>query len=124
MARWWREKASYGGTSLKPLWSYYVSVCSFRFHFTTPDQIPKYIEFYQTKVLPSSRLPGFGDYPMRHHRFGDPRFGDHWECQRWYERLPLYLREESKRQRVVKALTEAYADFQKQDAKKRSSQFK
>lgn len=32
---------------------------------------------------------------------------DHWEVQRWFERLPMDLLEESKRVKVVKALRRA-----------------
>jgi len=32
-----------------------------------------------------------------------------WHSQRWYERLPLFLQEESKRKKVLKALSEAIA---------------
>jgi hypothetical protein len=35
--------------------------------------------------------------------------GDQTETQRWYDRLPMYLREEPKRVRVVAALEEALA---------------
>jgi len=39
---------------------------------------------------------------------------DHGECERWFERLPLFLREEPKRRRVVKALQEALAVFKRE----------
>ena len=32
---------------------------------------------------------------------------DHWEIQRWFEQLPMYLLEELKRVKVVKALERA-----------------
>jgi hypothetical protein len=37
---------------------------------------------------------------------------DHWECERWLEKLPLFLREEPKRQRVIKALHNALKVFE------------
>ncbi len=37
---------------------------------------------------------------------------DHWECGRWFERLPLFFREESKRQKVIKALRDALRKFE------------
>lgn len=110
MARWWKQKDRYTDT-LRPRWNYYVSVCSFMFHFNSPEEIPKYIEHYQTKILPSRRLPG--PIPGR-------QWGDHEEARRWYERLPLRLRDESKRHQVVKALSEALADFRKQEARGRN----
>jgi hypothetical protein len=33
--------------------------------------------------------------------------GIHWEAQRWFERLPMYLLEEPKRRKVVLALRQA-----------------
>lgn len=119
MARWWKEDydpknpthedrmtASALPPSLPrehsplvPTPVYFVSVCSFGFVFRSLDQLRACLEFYQTKILPSKRLPIGG--------------GDSWEYQRWWERLPLYLREESKRQKVVKALTEALAEFER-----------
>jgi len=36
---------------------------------------------------------------------------DSWEMQRWCERLPMYLSEEPKRQKIVKALTSALEHF-------------
>ena len=36
-----------------------------------------------------------------------------WEVERWFERLPIYLLEEPKRQKVVKALREALDLVQK-----------
>jgi hypothetical protein len=32
-----------------------------------------------------------------------------WEVERWFERLPMYLLEEPKRQKVLKALSKALA---------------
>lgn len=59
MARWYKEAArlSLGQhPTLLPSWRYYVHVCSFTFVFSSPDEIPPYIEHYQTKILPSSRM--------------------------------------------------------------------
>jgi len=112
MARWYKEAARFScgqHPTLLPSWRYYVHVCSFTFVFASVDEIPQYIEHYQTKILPSSRIRGY--------RVGS-QYGDHWEVQRWHERLPLRLREEGKRQEVIRALTEALADFRKQDAKR------
>lgn len=116
MARWWREQY----TEAKALsagihdhewhqvvgppnapWIYYVEVCQFRFAFFSVDMIRQYLAFYQQKVLPSSRLSG----PLWHQR------GDN---QRWFERLPLRPRKEPKRERVVKALENAIAEFDTQ----------
>ena len=113
MARWWREryteeKARAAGvhdfewqTVIGPSnapWIYYVEVCQFTFAFFSLAMIRQYLEFYSAKVLPSSRMKG----PLWHER------GDN---QRWFERLPLRLRKEPKRQRVVKALRQALEEF-------------
>lgn len=82
---------------LAPAWVYFVSVCSFTFTFRSLDQIRACLEFYNRKVLDGSRI--------------DKGAADHWEVQTWYQRLPLYLREEPKRQKVIKALSRALAEF-------------
>jgi hypothetical protein len=76
---------------------YFVSVCSFTFEFQSLDQLRLCLEFYSRKIHPSTRL--------------DIGAADHWECERWFERLPLYLREEPKRLQVVSALQRALDDF-------------
>ncbi len=86
---------------LIPRWVYFVSVCSFTFEFHSIEQIEACLEYYTEKLHPSSR------------RF-DMWGGDHWEFQRWFERLPMYLLEESKRQKVAKALTKALTEFSEQ----------
>jgi hypothetical protein len=40
---------------------------------------------------------------------------DHWEAHRWLERLPMYLLEEPKRKKVVKALNQALILAEKED---------
>lgn len=77
---------------------YFVRVCSFTFQFHSPQQIQACLDYYNRKIQPSSRR--------------DIGTADHWECERWFERLPLFLREESKRQRVVKALRDALNKFE------------
>lgn len=77
---------------------YFVRVCSFTFEFHSLQQIQTCLDFYEQKIQTSSRR--------------DIGAADHWECERWFERLPLYLREESKRQKVIKALREALKKFQ------------
>jgi hypothetical protein len=70
-----------------------VSVASFTFQFFSARQLGECLEYYQRKTHPSSRLDAGG--------------GSHWEFERWFERLPMYLLEDAKRRKVVKALTEA-----------------
>src|SRR5262249_348730 len=113
MARWWKEPYSKESALAAGIhdwewspvtgpphaqWIYYVEVCQFTFAFFSLDMIRQYLEYYSAKVLASSRMSG----PLWHPN------GDN---QRWFERLPLRLRKEPKRQRVVKALERALADF-------------
>jgi hypothetical protein len=74
-----------------------VSVCSFTFRFYSGDEIREYIAFFEKKTHRSSTLPM-------------PKGADsffRWHAQRWYERLPMYLQEDSKRERILKALRKA-----------------
>lgn len=77
-----------------------VHVCSFTFRFVSKNEIEEYIRFYQAKTHPSSRVPGsmLPDCNFRH-----------WHSQRWYERLPLFLQEKPKKEKILKALNEAIA---------------
>jgi hypothetical protein len=83
--------------TLVPHESVFVHVCSFTFRFESLPQLERAIAYYERKTLPSSIIPT-----------GVCNSG---EAQRWYERLPLFLREEPKRRKVVKALREARAYF-------------
>ena len=82
-------------------WIYYVYVCRFTFAFFSLEDVPYYIRYYSTKILPSRIL----NTP---HSDNDAR-------QDTFTRLPLYLRDNSKRLRVVKALQAALAEFQKEE---------
>lgn len=87
-----------------PRWIYYVEVCRFRFAFFSIEMIREYLDFYSRKVLPTSRFYGvspFSSGPAASIGDGQTRF----------ERLPLRLRQESKRVRVVKALERALQVF-------------
>jgi hypothetical protein len=80
-------------STLSPREVWYVRVCSFTFVFHTPQQLEACLAYYSEKIHPSSRIPL------------DQLGGcDHWECQRWFERLPMYLLEEPKRKKVFSAL--------------------
>jgi hypothetical protein len=87
-ARHWRAP------TLEPHRVTFVRVAGFTFEFHSLEQIRLCLAFYRQRLQQTSRLPiETGEYG-----------GDHTETQRWFERLPLYLREEPKRQKVVKAL--------------------
>lgn len=81
--------------TLVPREVWYVRVCSFTFVFHTLDQLRACLNFYGQKTHKSSRIP-FSEL----HNYG----GDSGECQRWFDRLPMYLLEEPKRRKVVAAL--------------------
>ncbi len=89
--------AAIGAPTLGPRRVLFVSVCAFTFEFHSLDQLRACLAFYARKHHPSRRRDIGG--------------ADHWELERWFERLPLYLREESKRERVVAALQSALAEF-------------
>jgi hypothetical protein len=72
-----------------------VRVEGFTFEFHSPEQVVACLQHFRRKILPTGRLPR------------DLGGGDHWEFQRWYERLPAGLRREAKRPKVVAALEEA-----------------
>jgi len=78
----------------------FVEVCSFTFRFDSQEQIEEAVTFYEQKLPASSREPE-SVYSLRGY--------DRGESERWFETLPLFLREEPKRQKVVKALREALA---------------
>lgn len=70
-----------------------VNVASFTFQFISRRQVEDCLHYYERNVHPSSRLPVGGM--------------DHWEAQRWFERLPMFSLEAPKRMKVVKALKQA-----------------
>jgi hypothetical protein len=83
----------YWGTTPPPTHVLMVHVASFTFHYFSIAQILDCLAYYSQKVHPSSRA--------------SVGAADHWEVQRWFERLPMYLMEEPKRLKVVKALERA-----------------
>ena len=72
------------------------------FRFESLPQLERAIAYYERKILPSSIIP-----KEKFHDYG----GFSGEAHRWYERLPLFLREEPKRRKVVKALRAARTYF-------------
>jgi hypothetical protein len=70
-----------------------VNVASFTFQFFTTQQLRDCLAYFSSKIHPSSRV-SIGA-------------ADHWEVQRWFELLPMYLLEEPKRRKVIAALSEA-----------------
>ena len=111
MARIWKEKcdpkrhrdhSSSGVTHDRPLqteWAYLVNVCGFTFEFGSVDQTREHLAFFGRKIHASSRDPAWA------------RDNEKGEWQQPVARLPLYLREEPKREKVVRALTRAVEQF-------------
>ena len=92
-------------TTANPSWIYYVDVCKFTFTFFSIGMIREYHAYYSMKILPSSRFcnaPWSGGAPAGINENGQTRF----------ERLPLRLRKEPNRLRVIKALEQAIAMFE------------
>jgi hypothetical protein len=79
----------------------FVRVCDFDFEFHDRVQLDACIRCYSKAIRPSGRLPVYTE------NFG----AHHGATQRWFERLPLYLREEPKRLKVLKALDRAFREW-------------
>ena len=85
---------------LDPTWVYLVRTCSFTFEFHSLAQLETCLAYYSEKTHPSSRLST-----------AETGGADHWEIQRWFERLPQELLAASKRAKVVDALKKALVMF-------------
>lgn len=78
-----------------------MRVCAFTFDFSSLEEIQKYLDYFGQKTHPSGRAFNVGICP----------YGDHDDWQTKFQRLPLYLSEGPKRQKVIKALQKALAEF-------------
>jgi len=83
-----------------------VRVASFAFRFETVEQLRECIQYYEKKTHPSSRISA---RTLARELGKDWRNLRGWDVERWFERLPMYLREEPKRQKVLKALSNTLA---------------
>ncbi len=108
MARIYKEpvKQWKGLASLVPQYVIVVHVASFTFRFGSPEQLKACLDYYQQKIHPSSRVAAV---ELERQLGADWREQRGWEVERWFERLPMYLLEEPKRQKVLKALSNALA---------------
>jgi hypothetical protein len=106
MARIFKQpvKSEDGNQNLTSRFVVVVEVVSFTFRFATVAQLRKCITYYETKTHPSSRIPA---KELADDLGEDWREQRGWEVERWFERLPMYLLEEPKRQKVLKALNKA-----------------
>jgi hypothetical protein len=108
VARIWKERLNTFGRSveLEPREVILVRVASFTFRFATTKQLQQCIEYYERKIHPSSRKPA---KVIAAHLSPDWRSLRGSDVERWFERLPMYLLEEPKRQKVLKALRKTLA---------------
>ena len=81
-----------------------VRVASFTFRFVSLEHLRDCLAYFQQKTHPSSRIPA---KKLATDLGEDWRAQRSWEVERWFERLPMYLLEEPKREKVLKALGEA-----------------
>lgn len=107
MARFQKQQTNID--NLQPTWNYFVDVYSFRFVFSSRAEIEEYLAHFRRKI-DSSSADGAERWERNTRWFGGGgNCGDHWDRQSCFDMLPLYLFEESKRLRVVKALERALA---------------
>ena len=81
-----------------------VRVASFTFRFVSIEHLRDCLAYFQQKTHPSSRISA---KELASDLGEDWRTQRSWEIERWFERLPMYLLEEPKRQKVLIALGEA-----------------
>jgi hypothetical protein len=91
---------------LKPDEVITVRVASFVFRFKSVEQLKTCLAFFEKKIHPSSRIPA---KVLAADLGEDWRELRGWDVERWFERLPMYLLEEPKREKVLKALRKALA---------------
>ena len=102
MASIWKETRA--TCDLLPLEVVMVRVASFTFRFESATQLQECLRYFEAKTHPTSRVPA---KELEAQLGSDWREQRGWEVERWFERLPMYLLEEPKRLKVVKALREA-----------------
>jgi hypothetical protein len=95
-----------GNASLLPSHVIVVRVASFAFRFESVERLRECIKYYEKKTRPSSRIAA---KTLAAELGKDWRELRGWDIERWFERLPMYLLEEPKRQKVLKALSRALA---------------
>lgn len=95
-----------GKASLLPRNLIVVRVASFAFRFENANQLRACLKYYEQRTRPSSRITAKA---LTAELGEDWRQQRGWEVERWFERLPMYLLEEPKRQKVIKALSKTLA---------------
>lgn len=81
-------------------WVYFVKEGGFTFQFTSINQIEECIDYFSTKIHPSTRL----NHDIYEH---------YW--QTWHERLPHGITKKGKREKILKALIKAQDKFKRGD---------
>lgn len=106
MSRAWKQPRNIvnGKASLEQPQTIFVRVASFTFRFDTVQQLRDCLRYYEQKIHSSSRVPA---RELKRQLGDDWRRLRSWEVERWFERLPMYLLETPKREKVVKALNRA-----------------
>jgi hypothetical protein len=93
-----------GNSRLLPRDDIMVRVASFTFRFSSIAELRSCLGYYAQRTHPTSRIPA---KKLAAELGPDWRALRSWEIERWFERLPMYLLEEPKRQKVVAALSKA-----------------
>jgi hypothetical protein len=76
--------------SVRTHWVYFAEVAGFTFEFMSLDQVRECLHYFEQRLHPSSRV--------------SVGAADHWEVQRWYERVPGHLKSDRNRPDVVRSL--------------------
>lgn len=85
-----RDYAADPHDSVRTHWVYFAEVAGFTFEFMSLDQVRECLLHFEQRLHPSSRM--------------DIGSADHWEVQRWYERIPGHLKSDRDRPDVVRTL--------------------
>ena len=76
--------------SVRTHWIYFAEEAGFTFEFMSLDQARECLLYFEERLHPSSRV-----------FIGA---ADHWEVQRWFDRIPGHLKSDRDRPDVVRAL--------------------
>lgn len=91
-----RDHAADPHGSLRKCWVYFADVAGFTFEFMSLDQVRESLAYFEQRLHPSSRE--------------DIGSADHWEVQRWYERIPGHLKSDRDRPEVLRTLKKILLD--------------
>src|SRR6266550_3449796 len=107
-----------GEASLVPEHVIVVRVASFVFRFESVERLRECIKYYEKKTRPSSRIAA---RTLAAELGEDWREQRGWEVERWFERLPMYLLEDPKRQKSAQGPVQSFRKRQKPSGKDKSS---